>query len=427
MAHTSFVLIAGLIFLIRYEVPEAEEQFNDAQVAFWICILTTVPVLLAYLTKRLTTLRPMIVFEILSLVGYVYILYQMNLPGFINKHLAFLESVHHSREIFSLIPLFIGLLGIRFVMQEVPQRRTELRWELLSFNFRLLLLPLIPLLVINAVFDLTHLLPETVQPFVGLGLLLPLLVLPFIIAPLMMQFLWKTEPLTNIVLKQRLQQLTERSGIKYQDIAVCQTGSLAIANAAVAGIIPRNRKIFITDALLRNFTDEQIETIVAHEIGHIRHRHLLISGCLVFGYLISSILFYQLIGNPLKSLLTGYSIISSIISVIFFVFYFKVFFNYLSRRFEHQADLYAVDLTNNREAFKSALESLGFLSALPTPIRFILEIFNTHPSIERRIQFLDRATEENSHIQRYRKCLLEVKVLLALIPIFGILIFLINW
>lgn len=427
MAHTSFVLIAGLIFLIRYEPPETAVEFNNAQVALWICILTTAPVLLAYLTKRLSTLRPMIVFEILSLVGFVYILYQMNLPGFINKHLVFLERVHHSREIFSLIPLFVGLLGIRVVMQEIPLRKTKLRWEFLSFNFRLLLLPLIPLLAINAVLDLTHLLPETVQPFVGLGLLLPLLVLPFIIAPLMMQFLWKTEPLTNTVLKQKLQQLTVRSGIKYRDIAVCQTGGLAIANAAVAGIIPRNRKIFITDALLRNFTDEQIETIVAHEIGHIRHRHLLISGCLVFGYLISSVLFYQLVGEPLNSLLTGYPIILSIVSVLFFLLYFKVFFNYLSRRFEHQADFYAVDLTNNPEAFKSALESLGFLRTLPKPIRFILEIFNTHPSIDRRIKFLDRSTEENSHIQRYRKCLLEVKVLLALIPIFGILIFLINW
>lgn len=427
MAHTSIVLIAGLIFLLRYEPPESGAEFINTSVVFWTCAFTAAPVLLAYFTRRLTALRTTIVFEILSLVGYVYLLYQLNFPGFINKHLAFLEIVHHSREILSLIPLFVGLLGIRVVMQEIPLRRTELRWEFLSFNFRLLLLPLIPLLAIYVIFDLTHLLPETIQPFVGLGLLLPILVLPFIIAPLLMQFLWKTEPLTNIELKQKLEHLTKRSGMKYRDIAVWKTGGLAIANAAVAGIIPRNRKIFITDALLRNFTDEQIETIVAHEIGHIRHRHLLISCCLVFGYLISSILFYQLVGKPLKSVLAGYPILTSIVSILFFVFYFKVFFNFLSRRFEHQADLYAVDLTKNPEAFKSALGNLGFLSGLPKMIRFVLEIFNTHPSIDRRIKFLDRSMAENSPIQRYRKCLLEVKVLIALIPIFGILIFLINW
>ncbi len=427
MAHTSFVLIAGLIFLLRYEPPEIAVEFNNAQVIYWTCVLTSAPVLLTYLTRRLTPLRATIIFEILSLAGYVYLLYQFNFPEFINKHLAFLEMVHHSREIFSLIPLFVGLLSIRIAIQEIPPRRSELRWEFISFNFRLLLLPLIPLLAINAVFDLTHLLPETIQPYVGLGLLLPILVLPFIIAPLLMQFLWKTEPLTNIELKQKLEHLTERSGMKYRDIAVWKTGGLAIANAAVAGIIPRNRKIFITDALLRNFTDEQIETIVAHEIGHIRHRHLLISCCLVFGYLISSVLFYQVVLKPLMPLLPESPILSSIVSILFFVFYFKVFFNFLSRRFEHQADLYAVDLTKNPEAFKSALINIGFLSGLPKIVRFVLEIFNTHPSIDRRIKFLDRSGTENSPIQRYRKCLLEVKVLIALIPIFGILIFLINW
>ncbi len=427
MAHTSIVLIAGLIFLLRYEPPETAIEFNNMQVVLWTCLLTTAPVLFAYITRKLTPLRATIVFEILSLGGYVYLLYQLNLPGFINKHLAFLEMVHHSREILSLIALFVGLLGIRVVMLDVSRRGSELRREYFSFNFRLLLLPLIPLLVINAVLDLTHLLPETVQPFVAVGFLLPLLVLPFVIAPLLMQFLWKTEPLTNTVLKQKLQQLTERSGMKYRDIAVWQTGGLAIPNAAVAGIIPRNRKIFITDALLRNFTDDQIETIVAHEIGHIRHRHLLISCCLVFGYLISSIFFYQFVGEPLKSVLAGYPILTSIVSILFFVFYFKIFFNFLSRRFEHQADLYAIDLTNNPEAFKSALENLGFLSGLPKIIRYVLEIFNTHPSIDRRIKFLDRSTAENSPVQRYRRCLLEVKVLIALIPIFGILIFLINW
>ena len=302
MAHTSIILIAGLFFLIRYEPPEIAVEFNNAQVVYWTCVLTTVPILLTYLTRRLTALRAAIVFEILSLGSYVYILYQLNLPGFINKNSVSLEIVHHSREFLSLIPLFIGLLCIRLIMLEIPLRPSAQQREFISFNFRSLALPLIPPLIFNVVLDLIYLLPETVRPFVTVVILLPLLVLPFIIAPLMMQFLWKTKPLTNITLKQKLQQLTERSGMKYRDIAVWQTGGLAIANAAVAGIVPRNRKIFITDALLRNFTDEQIETIVAHEIGHIRHRHLLISCFLVFGYLISSVLFYQVVIKPFKSL-----------------------------------------------------------------------------------------------------------------------------
>ncbi|MXV77085.1 M48 family metalloprotease, partial [Candidatus Poribacteria bacterium] len=103
---------------------------------------------------------------------------------------------------------------------------------------------------------------------------------------------------------------------------------------------------------------------------------------------------------------------------------FKVLYNFLSRRFEHQADLYAVDLTDNQEAFKSALENLSSFSSLPKPIRFILELFETHPSLERRLSFLNRTDKGEKSVHRYRKCLLEVQVLIVSIPVLIFLIYL---
>ena len=426
MAQTSIILIAGLFFLIRYEPTELDTEVNRSAIVFWVCIITLIPILCAYLMRRWANLLATIVFEVLCLIGLVCTLYLLHLPDVVNEQFAFLEPVHHSREILPFIPFFVSLLGIRFVMYDGPRKCREQRWEYLSFSFRMLLLPLFPILFINAALDFTHLFPEQIAAFVGLGLLLPLILLPFVFAPLLMQFLWKTEPLTDTELKQKLQCLTERSGIKYRDIGVWQTGSLSIANAAVAGIIPRNRKVFITDTLLHNFPDEQIETIVAHEIGHIRHKHLLVSTLLVLGYLLSSVIFYLLVMEPLKEPLAEFPILLTIISILFFVFYFKILYNFLSRRFEHQADLYAVDLTDNQEAFKSALENLSSFSSLPKPMRFILELFETHPSLERRLSFLNRTDEGKKTVHRYRKCLLEVKVLIALIPIFVFLIYLIG-
>lgn len=425
MAQTSIILIAGLFFLLRYEPNEIGGEFNNTLTVFWTGVISVAPVLLAYFTRRFLTLRNTLVFEILCLGGYVCILYLLHLPEFIEEKFAFLEPIHHSREILPFIPFFVGLLGVRFVMYDGPRRSLEQRWDYLSFSFRILLLPLFPMLSINAVLDFTHIFPEDIQALVGFGLLLPLIILPFVFAPILMQFLWRTEPLTDTVLKQKLQDLTQRSGMKYRDIGVWNTGSLSIANAAVAGIIPRSRKIFITDTLLRNFPDEQIETIVAHEIGHIRHRHLLISTLLVLCYLLSSVIFYKLVMEPLKTPLEGFPILLSIISILFFVLYFKVLYNFLSRRFEHQADLYAVDLTKNREAFQSALESLSSFSSLPKPIRFILEIFETHPSLERRLSFLNRKNDGKKNIHRYRKCLIEVKVLIISIPVLIFLIYMI--
>lgn len=424
MAQTSIILIAGLFFLLRYEPTELDTEFNYTALCFWVCIITLVPILLAYLSRRWIKIRGTIVYEVLGLIGFVCTLYLLHLPDVVNEQFAFLEPVHHSREILPFIPFFVSLLGIRFVLYDGPRKSSEQRWEYLGFSFRMLLLPLFPMLFISAVQDFTHLFPEQIGTYIGLGLLLPLIMLPFVFAPLLMQFLWKTEPLTDTELKQKLQRLTERSGMKYRDIGVWQTGSLSIANAAVAGIIPRNRKVFITDTLLHNFPDEQIETIVAHEIGHIRHKHLLISTLLVFCYLLSSVIFYQLVMEPLKEPLAGFPILLSIISILFFVLYFKVLYNFLSRRFEHQADLYAVDLTNNQEAFTSALENLSGFSSLPKPIRFILELFETHPSLERRLSFLNRTDEGKKSVDRYRKCLLEVKVLITSIPVLIFFIYL---
>ncbi|MCY4404198.1 MAG: M48 family metalloprotease [Candidatus Poribacteria bacterium] len=426
MGQTSIVLIAGLIFLLRYQVPEEGVEFNNTYIILWTCILTFTPILLTYLTKRFTALRTTIVFDILSLVTYIVVLHKFNLPAFINKHLFFLEIVHHSREIFSLFPLFIGLIGIRVAMHETPHTNHEKRREHINFHFRHLLLPIIPLLVWNGVLDFSHFFPEEVAALFVIIMIIPLLAFPYILAPYMMQFLWKTKPLTDTILIKKLVELTKRSKMKFRDIAVLQTGDFEITNAAVAGILPRNRRIFLTDSLLRNFTDEQIETIVAHEIGHIRHRHLLISCFIVFGYILSYAIFYQLVGKPLMSLLEGYPIISSIVTLLFFVFYFRVFFNFLSRRFEYQADLYAADLTNNPEGYKSALKDLGSYSAFPKLIRLIIELINTHPSIDRRIEFIDQSIKDNNAIHRYRKCLLEVKLLFAIIPIMFVLIYLIN-
>jgi hypothetical protein len=93
----------------------------------------------------------------------------------------------------------------------------------------------------------------------------------------------------------------------------------------------------------------------------------------------------------------------------------------LSRRFEHQADLYAVRLTEKPEAFKTALMKLAVLNSVPKSIRRFFEIFNTHPSIDRRIEFVNRWIERKPAIQRYKNYLLEVKILIALLPIFCLL------
>ncbi len=446
MGQISIVLIGGLLFLLSYESPEKSLEFSDAAVILWTLVLTTTPAMLAYIVttyvsrksppydsenlNRLYHLRRfMIAFECLSLAAYVCNLYVLNLPEFIDKHFVLLP-IKTGQQVLAILPLLIGIVLIRLTFYQVNQHQHVRYREIISLQFKFLLLPLIPMFVYFITRDVIYLLPNSAKlflveyPYILIGVLLfPGLAFAYLFTPLLMQFLWKTVPFTDEQLKQRLAGLTKRSGVKFRDIVVWQTGSLSIANAAVAGALPWNRRIFLTDALLRYFTDEQIETIVAHELGHIRYRHIPTYLLFSFIYLLSYLPFYQFVEEPLASLFGEAPIFSSLSALAFFAVYFVLLFRYLSRRCEHQADLYAVELTGNPEAFKNALLRLAMRNSFPKSIRRFFELFNTHPSVARRIDFVNQFEKKRKTVQRYKTYLLEVKILIALLPIFCILAF----
>ena len=129
--------------------------------------------------------------------------------------------------------------------------------------------------------------------------------------------------------------------------------------------------------------------------------------------MLSSGLFYRFVEAPLAPYLDDVPMLITLCWLVFFILYFVFIFRYLSRRFEHQADLYAVELTGKAEAFKEALLKLAVLNALPASIRRFFELFNTHPSIFRRIDFVDRVIAGSASILRYKRYLLEAKLLVC--------------
>ncbi|MYA56439.1 M48 family metalloprotease [Candidatus Poribacteria bacterium] len=448
MGQISIILIAGLLFLFSFEPPQTSMNISDMQVVLWTIVLTGFPILItcfvtSYVARtfpadeeeNLPTLyrlrRFMIVFECLSLAAYLCNLYLLNLPMLIDKYFVFFPMAH-LRQTLALLPLLIGLICIRLAFYQVNKLQPGHYREILSLQFKFLLFPLLPMFLYLVMMDAIHWLPYSAKvfivehPYILIGLILPVIISAYIFAPFLMQFLWKTEPLAvDSVLKERLDRLTRQSGIKYREVVVWQTGSLLIANAAVAGTLPWNRRIFLTDALLEYFTDEEIETVVAHELGHIRYRHIPTYMLFSLFYLLNYPFFYVLVEEPLLTYLgesqSLLSVVSTLCSLAFLIIYFIVIFRYLSRRCEHQADLYAVRLTEKPEAFKDALVKLAVLNSVPKSIQRFFEIFNTHPSIYRRVEFINQWIEHNSAVQRYKNYLVEVKVLILLLPVLGIL------
>ena len=88
---------------------------------------------------------------------------------------------------------------------------------------------------------------------------------------------------------------SERARVRCRDLVVWNTGRARIANAAVMGPVAWTRYIVFTDALLEDLDESEVEAVLAHELGHVRHHHmgfymLFILAFLLFGMLIISTL-----------------------------------------------------------------------------------------------------------------------------------------
>jgi STE24 endopeptidase len=163
----------------------------------------------------------------------------------------------------------------------------------------------------------------------------------FIFAPELLKRVLNTQPLEAGSLRTRLENLCKRSGLRYRDILLWQTNN-TMANAAVMGIVPRWRYILMSDLLLETMTDQQIEAVFAHEVGHIVHRHMA-------WYIVFFLIFMfaaagpgTLVQNHLSALIElPAQLPFDLVTLTLGLAGFLLVFGYLSRRFEQQADVYA--------------------------------------------------------------------------------------
>jgi STE24 endopeptidase len=123
----------------------------------------------------------------------------------------------------------------------------------------------------------------------------PALLLLLIGFPLILKRLWPTEELPAGPLRERLQNLLSEQGQQVRNFFVWHTGGRMV-NAAVTGCLPSFRYIFLTDRMLDQFSEDQVAAVVAHELGHVRGKHLLLR---VLAMLVPA-LFFVAIGQLLS-------------------------------------------------------------------------------------------------------------------------------
>lgn len=225
--------------------------------------------------------------------------------------------------------------------------------------------------------------------------LLVLLIYPSFIAPLFNKF----SPLDNAALRSRIEALLERCGFRSSGLFVMDgSRRSAHGNAYFTGFGAAKRIVFF-DTLLERLQPEEIEAVLAHELGHYKHHHiwqrlaLMALGSLAFlallGYLIDQPWFYQGLGMSAQG--TAPALVLFMIAVPVFLFPLTPLMSRWSRRCEFEADAYAARQARAADLVTALVKLYRDNAATLTPDPLYSSFHDSHPPAAARIARLQSA------------------------------------
>jgi len=224
--------------------------------------------------------------------------------------------------------------------------------------------------------------------FLGLFVLLAQLA-PVILFPIFYKF----APLENEELKARLVRLGERAGTRVRGVYQWKLSEKSKkANAALTGL-GNTRRIILADTLLANYSTDEIEAVLAHELGHHVHRHILKSilvqaGMTFVGFWAANlVLHYAVDRMHMFETLSDFASLPLLMLVATTLSLLVLpLLNAYSRFNERQADRYAFRSIAAVAPFISAMNKLAEQNlAERSPSRWVEWLFHSHPAISRRV------------------------------------------
>lgn len=261
-----------------------------------------------------------------------------------------------------------------------------------SFQLRLFLAALLPLGAYLALsgavgsFESLRVRIEELE-LVGTAYAAGLLVLFALGLPALLARAWDTAPLPAGETREVLVGLATRAGFRFRELLLWRTGG-SVANAAIVGFTRGSRIVLMTDALLRDLSLRQLSAVFSHEMGHSVRRHALLfttwSLALFAGLELLLQLDHSGTVDPRLALTAG-------------VVTWFLGFGYLSRRAELDADLFALQVTQDVDDVVRALDRVGGHGSARWKDGW------RHFSVARRILFLRAAVADPQVGQRVRR------------------------
>lgn len=226
--------------------------------------------------------------------------------------------------------------------------------------------------------------------------ILVLVLYPTLIAPLFNKF----EPLNDEALRARIETLMQRCGFAAKGLFVMDgSRRSAHGNAYFTGFGTARRIVFF-DTLLERLGGEEIEAVLAHELGHFKRHHIVQRMIVTFaiglalfallGWLAQCPWFYEGLGvrPSLAGGNDGLALVLFFLAVPVFLFFVTPVSSLFSRRHEFQADAFAATQTNARHLVDALVKLYEDNAATLTPDPVYSAFYDSHPNAAQRIDHL---------------------------------------
>ncbi len=230
--------------------------------------------------------------------------------------------------------------------------------------------------------------------------LLLLVIYPTVIAPMFNKF----EPLADDALKARVSALMQRCGFAAKGLFVMDgSRRSAHANAYFTGLGAAKRVVFF-DTLLSRLTPGEVEAVLAHELGHFRHKHVLqrmvtifvlsLVGLALLGWLSRQSGFYMGLGVApnLAAPNDALALLLFMMALPPFMFFVSPLMAQVSRKHEFEADAYACAQADGRDLARALLKLNEDNAATLTPDPLYVRFYYSHPPAAERLAALPPAT-----------------------------------
>ncbi|MCL2021152.1 MAG: M48 family metallopeptidase [Betaproteobacteria bacterium] len=237
--------------------------------------------------------------------------------------------------------------------------------------------------------------------------LLMMVIYPLWIAPWFNRF----TPLAPGEARERIEQLLKRGNFSARAIFVMDGSRRSTHGNAYFTGFGKSRRIVFFDTLLERLTPPQIEAVLAHELGHFHHRHIIKRIALIFvfslaffallGHLMYAPWFFAALGVGAEN--TGDAALALLLFTLvvpLFAFFFTPLFSHLSRRDEFQADAYAVRMSSATALVEALVKLYRDNASTLTPDPLYSRFYDSHPPASERVARLLSADPASASASR---------------------------